>query len=808
MRKIYLSLAALVIFSVTATSQVTLTGTSYLETFDNIGTALPAGWTVRTGSTATSVGTSVALTTAKTAWSNTTGAFKNFASADGLAATSWATDQIASTDRSLGLRQTGSFGDPGAAFVLQLANTAGVSGLTATFKIQSLDATSPRTVNWVVDYAIGSTPANFTTINTSPVSITTGNSTFTNNTVTVNFGSALDNISENVWIRIVALLPSTGPGNRPSVGIDDFQLMYFEGGTDITPPSVLSLSPANNSTNVVSTLSKSSISFDEAIQKGTGTIVLKKNTDMSVVQSIDVTSANVTVSGNSVFFPITLSPNTDYIIEVSKGAFKDIGGNDFVGISGDTGWKFSTGTLLLSASFNTCSSSLTDGFTQYSLTGNEIWACTAFGRDANTPPSGSAPNGVQINGFSGGTNVPNHDWLISPRLDLSSTTYPLLTFWSRTAFNGAPLQLKVSTDYAGAGDPSLATWTDLNGRFPIQASDVWTASLQVNLSAFKRPNVYFAFVYISTSEEGARWTLDDISVDNSLTPPPATLGTSTTDIQFGYAAAGSSNTKTFVITANDITSDIKVTSTSNFRVSSNGTDFSSSLTISQASANNKADTIFVQFTPQQNDQNYNGTVNIASSDLTTTVNLTGTTIDPAKTLEIVNWNLEWFGSPAFGPTNDSLQEQNVKKILQNVGADLYALVEIVDTARLGNVVRSMPGYDYVVSNFGSHTNPTVAGDGPLTEAQKLGFIYKTSMFSNISTTPLLNLTTNSAEDAASVNYQNWSSGRYPFMMNADVNLNGITKNIKFIAIHAKANTSPTATSYSRRKAGADSYMRY
>ncbi|MGI8634677.1 MAG: T9SS type A sorting domain-containing protein, partial [Segetibacter sp.] len=44
----------------------------------------------------------------------------------------------------------------------------------------------------------------------------------------------------------------------------------------------------------------------------------------------------------------------------------------------------------------------------------------------------------------------------------------------------------------------------------------------------------------------------------------------------------------------------------------------------------------------------------------------------------------------------------------------------------------------------------------------------------------------------------------PYLMSANVTLNGITKNIKFILIHAKANTSPTAPSYSRRKAGADS----
>lgn len=267
-------------------------------------------------------------------------------------------------------------------------------------------------------------------------------------------------------------------------------------------------------------------------------------------------------------------------------------------------------------------------------------------------------------------------------------------------------------------------------------------------------------------------------------------------------------TKTFTVTGNDLTSDITVSSSTNFLVSANGTDFNSLVTFTQAAANNIPKTLYVKYSPPLNDQNYKGTVTVSTSGITTTVNFTGTSIDPAKTLDIVNWNIEWFGSTTFGPTNDSLQQENVKKVLQNVGADLYALVEIVDTARLGNIVRSMPGYSFVVSNFGSHSNPTVSGDGPLSEAQKLGFVYKTSMFSNVSTTPLLNLTTNTAADAASINYQNWSSGRYPFMMSTDVTLNGITKNIKFIVIHAKANTSPTTTSYNRRRDGADSLHKF
>jgi hypothetical protein len=211
----------------------------------------------------------------------------------------------------------------------------------------------------------------------------------------------------------------------------------------------------------------------------------------------------------------------------------------------------------------------------------------------------------------------------------------------------------------------------------------------------------------------------------------------------------------------------------------------------------------VRFVPGENDKNYTGNVTISTSSLTSTVSLKGTSIDIAKTLEVVNWNLEWFGSTGFGPTNENQQEQNIGTILQSIGADIYGLVEVVDTARLGRVVRQMPGYTYVVSNYGSHTNITEPGASPLSEAQKLAFVYKTSLFSNVSTAPLLSRGINTGIDTLNPSYNNWASGRFPFMMTADVTLNGITKNIRFILLHAKANTSPTTTSYNRRKSGAD-----
>lgn len=585
------------------------------------------------------------------------------------------------------------------------------------------------------------------------------------------------------------------------------------GGADVTPPTVLTLFPANSASNVATSFT-ATITFSETIQKGaSGTITIKKVSDNSIIQTINITNATVIVSGSSVSFDVySLAFNTAYFVEISNGAFKDLSNNNFAGISGNTEWRFTTsatapaGSLGTNYSFNICGSVLPDGFTQYDVLGDQKWGCTTFGRDAANLPSGSAPNGMQINGFLV-TNIPNEDWLITPAFNLTGTAYPLLSFWSRTAFNGVPLQLKISTDYPGTGDPRNYTWIDLNGRFPDQTSDVWTLSNNINLSAFKQASVFIAFVYTSSDDDGARWTLDDIKIDNSSTPPPPALTVNTTDMQYTYVASGATADKPFAFTGNDLTANVTLTSTAAFQLSKDGITFSSSLTYTVAEANNITKTVFVRFAPTQSNQNYTGTVTVATSTLSSTVNLKGTSIDPVTTLEVVNWNMEWFGSTTLGPTNDNLQEQNAKTVLQNIGADIYGLVEVVDEARLRNIVSQMPGYSYIICNYGSHVNPPEPSGGPLSEAQKEAFVYKTSMFNNITTRPLIN-----NKNISSTSYNSWASGRYPFLMTADVTLNCVTKKINFVLIHAKANTSPTATSYARRKAAAtelhDTLMTY
>jgi methionine-rich copper-binding protein CopC len=112
---------------------------------------------------------------------------------------------------------------------------------------------------------------------------------------------------------------------------------------DFTVPTVSTLSPADNATGVAMG-SNLVITFSKSVQKGTGNLLIKKS-DGSVVETIDVTSGAVSIVGTvaTIDPTITLAGTTGYYVEVAAGAFKDLAGNAFGGMSGATTWNFTTG---------------------------------------------------------------------------------------------------------------------------------------------------------------------------------------------------------------------------------------------------------------------------------------------------------------------------------------------------------------------------------------------------------------------------------------------------------------------------------
>ncbi|HRG93758.1 MAG TPA: Ig-like domain-containing protein, partial [Chitinophagaceae bacterium] len=117
----------------------------------------------------------------------------------------------------------------------------------------------------------------------------------------------------------------------------DLQLI---GSVDLTAPAVLTLSPADNSSNIPVGQSLV-INFDEPVQKGAGNIIIREAGN--ITQTIDVNSASVTIAGNTVTIdPADFGNNAAVNVEVAAGVFEDIAGNDHAGMTAATDWNFTT----------------------------------------------------------------------------------------------------------------------------------------------------------------------------------------------------------------------------------------------------------------------------------------------------------------------------------------------------------------------------------------------------------------------------------------------------------------------------------
>jgi hypothetical protein len=249
-----------------AQAQLTLSGTNYAENFDAISNGLPAGWSARTNATATTLGT---ITTNYNAggktWGDTTGEFGSCASTRSNSGTNFTGSESTSiqagcTNRALAVRQTGSFGDPGAAFVLQITNTLGLSNLTFSVHLCTL-RTNGYTTIWTIQYAVGNSPASFTTLGAC-----TNSNAFGSTTQTYNLGTNADSTSSNVWIRIVALSAATGSGSRATFGIDDFSLSWTGNGASGAPPFISGFAITNG---------QAQIDFTGSTNDGVSTFILQ-----------------------------------------------------------------------------------------------------------------------------------------------------------------------------------------------------------------------------------------------------------------------------------------------------------------------------------------------------------------------------------------------------------------------------------------------------------------------------------------------------------------------------------------------------
>jgi len=163
-----------------------------------------------------------------------------------------------------------------------------------------------------------------------------------------------------------------------------------------------------------------------------------------------------------------------------------------------------------------------------------------------------------------------------------------------------------------------------------------------------------------------------------------------------------------------------------------------------------------------------------------------------STFKITNWNTEWLGCTTFGPTDESLQINNVASAMLAMNSDIYCIQEVtnsVSNLSISTLV-SLMGSD----QWEGRIVPLYTDDCD----QRQGIIYKKAKVQFVSSAQL------SSGNAAQGNsyYYNWSSGRYPAAYNVNLVSGSSLVPLTIVNIHAKAEDD-VASSYTRRLGGSE-----
>lgn len=152
---------------------------------------------------------------------------------------------------------------------------------------------------------------------------------------------------------------------------------------------------------------------------------------------------------------------------------------------------------------------------------------------------------------------------------------------------------------------------------------------------------------------------------------------------------------------------------------------------------------------------------------------------PAKgadaTLDVATWNVEWFGSPSNGPSDDARQLAHVRAVIQDSAIDVWALQEIDDVKAFNELLAALgPDYGGIIR------------DNTLTSvSQRLAFIYRKNV-----------VAVRRIEQLFVGQYDREFAYRPPLLVEAAITLPDTTVTVTLVTVHMKA--SGDQDSYDRR----------
>jgi endonuclease/exonuclease/phosphatase family metal-dependent hydrolase len=165
-------------------------------------------------------------------------------------------------------------------------------------------------------------------------------------------------------------------------------------------------------------------------------------------------------------------------------------------------------------------------------------------------------------------------------------------------------------------------------------------------------------------------------------------------------------------------------------------------------------------------------------------------LDDPDTVEVGSWNLQWFGDPQRGPSDDALQADNAAAVLAGLDLDLVGLSEVVSPDAFDDLIDRLPGYGGLLV-----TDPEVVGgvDSYWSGEQKVALIHRDRFEVSAARVILAD--------------HSWDfAGRPPLEVELHFQEDGEPRTLVVIVTHFKAMAN--AYGYERRRAAAEALHAY
>lgn len=155
----------------------------------------------------------------------------------------------------------------------------------------------------------------------------------------IQFGSGITNTSGFT----LGTVPTLAWNQTGSLQVSGGFLNYvISAAGDTTPPTLRSTVPINNATGILDSADLVA-TFDETIVAGSGNLEIRRLSDGGLVESFNVgSSSRLTFSTTRLTINPTsnLATNQTYYVLIPSGSIKDTSGNNYAGITTNTGWRF------------------------------------------------------------------------------------------------------------------------------------------------------------------------------------------------------------------------------------------------------------------------------------------------------------------------------------------------------------------------------------------------------------------------------------------------------------------------------------